>query len=124
MKFKKFLKKLGIVILSVVVALGLFWAVVNIIPSAKVVDENPWIATDKPMISAHRGGAALNPENTKMAFDYVIKETTYSDAVEFDVKLCKEDENGKAEIVIVHDDTINKVALPEGSDSVYVQSRN
>ena len=120
MKFKKFLRKLGIVALSFVVFLGLFWAVVNIIPSAKVVEENPWIASDKPMISAHRGGAELNPENTKMAFDYVINETTYTDAVEFDVKLCKEDANGKSEIVIVHDDTLNNVALPEGSEPVYV----
>jgi hypothetical protein len=39
MKFKKFLKRLGVVVLSIVVALGLFWAVVNIIPSTKVVEE-------------------------------------------------------------------------------------
>jgi glycerophosphoryl diester phosphodiesterase len=52
-----------------------------------------------------------------MAFDYVIKETSYTDAVEFDVKLTKE---GDDRIVIVHDDTINKVALPEGSDPVSV----
>ena len=48
-----------------------------------------------------------------MAFDYVILETSYCDAVEIDVKLTKDNE-----IVIVHDDSINAYALDEGSASV------
>ena len=54
----KKLKKAGIILGTIVLALGAFWGVVNIIPPKKVADSNsPWLAKDKPMISAHRGGA-------------------------------------------------------------------
>ena len=58
---------------------------------------------DKPIISAHRGGAELNPENTEKAFDYVILETNYTDAVEFDIRLTKDNV-----AVIIHDDYIDE----------------
>ena len=70
------LHKAGIIIGSIALTLGAFWGVVNIIPPKKVAEANNiWLAKDKPMISAHRGGAFLNPENTEKAFDHVIIKT-------------------------------------------------
>lgn len=103
----KKLKKAGIILGTIVLALGAFWGIVNIIPPKKVEDSNsPWLAKDKPMISAHRGGAFLNPENTEKAFDYVIIDTNYCDIVEIDVHRTKDNI-----IVINHDFTLDRVAL-------------
>jgi glycerophosphoryl diester phosphodiesterase len=103
------MKKLLKVLLIILASLGIFWGVVNIIPPHKVVEENTWRKTEDVLISAHRGGAELNPENTKMAFDYVIKETSYCDIIEIDVWKTSDDV-----IVITHDPTLNHVAcIPE-----------
>lgn len=111
---KKFLK----VLLCIGIVLGLFWGVVNIIPTHKAVeDTNPWRKEDKVLISAHRGGSELNPENTKMAFDYVIKTTSYTDIIELDVWLTKDNV-----LAINHDATVNRMALAEGSEDVEVSS--
>ena len=100
------MKNLLIILGSILGAIVLFWVIVNIIPCKKVIEENPFIAKDKTMISAHRGGAILNPENTQKAFDYVIKETTYTDIVEIDVRTTKD---GK--LVVIHDETINRTGI-------------
>lgn len=103
----KKLKKLGLILGTIVLVLGAFWGIVNIIPPKKVADSpNPWLAKDKPMISAHRGGAFLNPENTEKAFDYVIIDTHYCDIVEIDIHKTKDNI-----IVINHDPTLDRVAL-------------
>ena len=110
----KALKKLGIVLLSIVVVISLFFLVVNLIPAPKV-ESTPFTKTTHTLISAHRGGAELNPENTEMAFDHVILETSYCDAVEIDIKLTKD-----GRIVIVHDDTINAYALDSDAEPVSI----
>ena len=110
------MKKIWKVLLIIVLGLGLFWGVVNIIPAYEVVETNTWRKEDKVLISAHRGGAELNPENTKMAFDYVIKETTYSDIIEIDVWMTSDNV-----LVITHDETINRVAGIEDKDPVYIE---
>ena len=60
------------------------------------------------MISAHRGGAFLNPENTEKAFDHVIIETNYCDIVEIDIHKTKDNI-----LVINHDDTMDRMCLTE-----------
>ena len=105
----KKLHKAGIIIGSIALTLGAFWGVVNIIPPKKVAESNsPWLAKDKPMISAHRGGAFLNPENTEKAFDHVIIETNYCDIVEIDIHKTKDNV-----LVINHDDTMDRMCLTE-----------
>lgn len=66
MKKHKGLKITGIILAVLVV----FFVVVNIIPPAKNVESNPFVVGDgaRPMIAAHRGGGANNPENTMLAF--------------------------------------------------------
>lgn len=95
------MRKLIKVLFSIIMVAAVFWAVVNIIPTKKVAEDgkNPFIATDKTLISAHRGGAELNPENTKRAFDYVIEDTTYTDIVEIDVRTTKDGKIDRKSVV-------------------------
>ena len=104
------------VLLIIIGLLVSFWIVVNIIPTAKSIEKNPFMS-EKTLISAHRGGAHLNPENTKKAFDYVIKETTYTDIVEIDVRTTKE-----GELVIIHDDTVNRTGINGEVDPVKINN--
>ena len=103
------LKKTVIILGAIVLTLGAFWGVVNIIPPKKVLESpNPFIAKDQPLISAHRGGASLNPENTEKAFDHVIIETNYCDIIEIDVQKTKD-----KVLVISHDDSMDKMCLDD-----------
>ena len=103
----KKLQKVLLIIGIVLVSIGTVWMIISFIPpKAAVSGTNPWRKTDKTLISAHRGGANLNPENTEMAFDYVINETTYTDIVEIDIRVTKDNE-----LVIIHDDSINRTGI-------------
>ena len=99
--------KVFIAILCVMVTIGAFFGIVNHLPLKVVRGINNYLMKDRTFISAHRGGAYLNPENTEKAFDYVIKETTFSDFVEIDVHATKDDV-----LVINHDESINRTSLP------------
>src|SRR5918993_2831226 len=59
----------------------------------------PFFDRDSPMVVAHRGGCALGPENTIVAFDRGI--AAGADALELDVHLSAD---GIA--VVCHDDTL------------------
>ena len=108
-KLSKVLLILGIIFLVI----GALWMTISFIPPQKATEHNPW-RSDKTLISAHRGGANLNPENTKMAFDYVINDTKYTDIVEIDVRLAKSDDKDKEyELVIIHDASINRTGIDE-----------
>ncbi|WP_436343546.1 glycerophosphodiester phosphodiesterase [Natronorubrum sp. FCH18a] len=56
---------------------------------------------------AHRGFAATAPENTIAAIRTAAE---YADAVEFDVRRC-----GSGELVVIHDDTIDRVTGSDGT---------
>ncbi|ELY38390.1 glycerophosphodiester phosphodiesterase [Natronorubrum tibetense] len=56
---------------------------------------------------AHRGFAATSPENTIAA---IRSAAEYADAVEFDVRRC-----GSGELVVIHDDTIDRVTGSNGT---------
>jgi glycerophosphoryl diester phosphodiesterase len=60
-----------------------------------------------PIIYAHRGGAALRPENTIAAFDHGIE--CGADGLEFDVHLSKD-----GVVVIHHDDTLERTTGASG----------
>lgn len=104
------------IIIGILCALVLFWVVVNIIPANKVCEENPWLGNGTTLISAHRGGSKLNPENTEKAFDYVILETDYCDIIEIDIQYTKD-----GVLVIHHDDYVNRMALEDQENKVYLK---
>jgi glycerophosphoryl diester phosphodiesterase len=61
----------------------------------------------RPLVYAHRGGAALRPENTLAAFDHGL--TLGADGLEFDVHLSRD---GVA--VVHHDDTLDRTTDATG----------
>lgn len=94
-----------LVIACVAGAAAIFWCVINLIKPAKTCKNNPFIF-GKTLISAHRGGSKINPENTERAFDHVILETDYSDIVEIDIRKTKDNI-----LVICHDDHIDRTGI-------------
>ena len=74
MKRKKLITTL-IILGSIAALIGVFEAVVNIIPPSKVVEHNVFIKdkdATKPMLAAHRGGSMNNPENTLKAYKAAV----------------------------------------------------
>ncbi len=102
--------KIFAVILAVIV---LFFAVINIIPPKKNVENNPFVVKDGalPMIAAHRGGGENNPENTMLAFREAVK--TYKvDIIESDLYLTKD-----GHLVYNHDSYIDRTSNVNGNMS-------
>ncbi len=106
----KALKIIGI-ILAVLV---LFFAVVNIIPPKKNIENNPFIVEEGalPMVAAHRGGGANNPENTMLAFEEAVK-TIGVDIIESDLYLTKD-----GYLVYNHDSYIDETCNVNGDISL------
>lgn len=101
---KKLYKRLTIVG-SIIGAIGLTLAILNIVPPKKVLDgkPNPFIIEEgsRPMIAAHRGGKNLNPENTFKAIDYSVEHFDI-DIIEMDLCLTKDDK-----LILNHNMTID-----------------
>lgn len=91
------------IIFGIIIFIVMFMVVINIIPPAKVTEDNPFITTvDKgPMLAAHRGGKVLNPENTMKAFETSVNEYDV-DILEMDLCLTKDEK-----LVIIHNLYIN-----------------
>lgn len=84
-------QKALIIIASILAAILIFFLVINLIPPAKNVEENPFVVGEGslPMVAAHRGGGECNPENTMLAFREAVK--TYKvDIIESDLYLTKD----------------------------------
>ena len=104
------LKIIGIVLLVI----ALFFAVINIIPPKKNVNNNPFIVgeDDLPMIAAHRGGGNCNPENTLLAFRQAVN--TYGvDIIESDLYLTKD-----GYLVYNHDSYVDETSNVNGDISL------
>lgn len=121
----KLLKK---AIIAAIVVVFLF-AGYALIPSKKVIDKNLIIekvekakensnANDDILIMAEKGGYLLNPENTKRAFDSSVKDSTV-DIIELDIRTTAD-----GHLVIIEDETINRVALDEDAEPLYVNKTN
>ncbi len=104
---KTFLK-----ILCAILALGI---VVIVVPSVigkisdgKAIDKsqitNPYITEEKALVSAHRSGGDIAPENTMAAFINCIEsEDFHVDIFEFDLHITKD---GK--LILLHDSTLDR----------------
>ena len=110
MKKHPVLKVFGI-ILSVIIV---FFAVINIIPPKKNVENNPFLVGKNglPMIAAHRGGGANNPENTLLAFREAVK-TIGVEILESDLYLTKD-----GYLVYNHDSYIDETCNINGDISL------
>ena len=105
-KQRKALRVIGIILATLCV----FFAVINIIPPKKNVENNPFIVGEGelPMIAAHRGGGECNPENTMLAFREAVN--TYEvEIIESDLYLTKD-----GYLVYNHDDYIDETCNVNG----------
>ena len=96
-----------IIIGSIAALIGTFMLTINIIPPAKVIENNVFIRdkdATKPMLAAHRGGAITNPENTLKAYKSAVADFQI-DIVESDIWLTKDEK-----IVFSHDGTIDRMS--------------
>lgn len=103
---KKIFKTL-IIIGSIIAFVGVFEAVINIIPPEKVVEHNVFIKdknASRPMLAAHRGGSLNNPENTLKAFKAAVNNYG-NDIIESDIWLTKDEK-----IVFSHDKSIDRMS--------------
>ena len=67
---------------------------------------NAYIIDGKPLISAHRAGGDLAPEETLMAFEKCMAPTDYRvDIVEFDLHITKDNQ-----LVLLHDATVDRTS--------------
>ena len=103
-----------IVLGSVLAAILLFFTVINVIPPAKNVENNPFVVEkgELPMIAAHRGGAANNPENTLRAFREAVQ-TIGVDIIESDLYLTRD-----GYLVYNHDSYIDETCNVNGDISL------
>ena len=103
---KKIFKTL-IIIGSIIALVGVFEAVINIIPPEKVIENNVFIKdknASRPMLAAHRGGSLNNPENTLKAFKAAVNNYG-NDIIESDIWLTKDEK-----IVFSHDKSIDRMS--------------
>jgi glycerophosphoryl diester phosphodiesterase len=72
----------------------------------------PYVTHEGPLFFAHRGGAALAPENTLAAFERGV--ALGADALELDIQTTRE-----GEIVVIHDWTVDRTTDGAGPVSGY-----
>jgi len=110
LKKHRALKIFGIILATVM----LFWATINLIPPKKNVESNPFIVGkgELPMIAAHRGGGACNPENTMLAFREAVN-TFGVEIIESDLYLTKD-----GYLVYNHDSYIDETCNVNGDISL------
>lgn len=76
-----------------------------------VVPERPYKSFlakgDRPLVIAHRGGAALAPENTMIAFEK--SQSIGVDVIEYDVHMSKD-----GQLVVIHDETVDRTTNGKG----------
>jgi glycerophosphoryl diester phosphodiesterase len=68
---------------------------------------HPFFAASRPLVFAHRGGSALAPENTIVAFDNGL--ALGADGLELDVHLSRD-----GAVVVHHDRTLNRTTTLSG----------
>ena len=102
------------ILAAILAAVVAFFAVVNLIPPQKSVAENPFIVGEGnlPMIAAHRGGGANNPENTMLAFRQAVTAIGV-DIIESDLYLTKD-----GYLVYNHDEYIDETCNVNGDISL------
>lgn len=117
---KRALIAVGSIILVLAVLVGGFYLIVSHDwskePPVSVAEEdNPYIAQNgQTMVSAHRSGGGIAPENTMMAFKNCVENGSFAiDIFEFDLHITKD-----GELVLLHDETLDRT-----SDSVEVFGR-
>lgn len=106
-------KKTLIMVGAIVLAIAMFFVIINVIPPKKNVGNNPFVVGEGklPLIAAHRGGKINNPENTMLAFREAVL-TIGVDIIESDLYLTKD-----GYLVYNHDSYIDETCNINGDIS-------
>ena len=111
-RWKKALKTAGIVVLVLALLIALvFWAVTKDTPRVEPVEtdgaQNPLITPlGVTMLSGHRAGGGIAPENTMAALKNCVESDAYElDIFEFDLHLTAD-----GELVLLHDATLDRTS--------------
>ena len=107
-------QKALVIVAGVLAAILLFFLIINLIPPAKNVEQNPFVVGEGklPMVAAHRGGGECNPENTMLAFREAVK--TYKvDIIESDLYLTAD-----GYLVYNHDAYVDETCTVNGDISL------
>ena len=103
---KTALKVIGIILAVVVVFVGVYAALMAWTPAAMTYsgEINPYITTDAALVSAHRSGGGIMPENTMLAFESCMNSKDFNtDIFEFDLHITKDNK-----LILLHDDTLDR----------------
>lgn len=102
------LRKIGRVILGIIVVLGVAFLVLAFIN--RPIECNAFICPAEPLVMAHRGGRGLWPENTFYAFEH---------AVDLGVDVLEMDIHSTADglLVTMHDETVDRTT--DGSGPIH-----
>ena len=108
---KRIIKTFGKIIsavLALAVVIIVIPSVIGKISAGKAPDKanitNPYITEEKALVSAHRSGKDIAPENTMAAFQYCIETEDFNvDIYEFDLHITKD---GK--LILLHDSTLDR----------------
>lgn len=108
---KKALLRVGIAVIVVAVIVGAALLVIthdfNDKLEAVEASANPYIVkTGETMVSAHRSGGGIAPENTLMAFENCAQSSSFAiNIFEFDLHITKD-----GELILLHDDTFDRTS--------------
>ncbi|HIQ06783.1 MAG TPA: glycerophosphodiester phosphodiesterase [Anaerolineae bacterium] len=99
---KRALRRTVIMLLVIAVVMAIY-RLLTIHP----LPQKPYLALNRPMILAHRGGMALMPENTLEAFQNAL--AVGADALELDIH-----SSADGELVVIHDETVDRTTDGHG----------
>lgn len=95
--------------LTALVVLGSCWIVLRWASAgAEPLSPHPFFAQPGPWVIAHRGGAALRPENTLVAFEHA--RSLGVDVLELDVRRSRD-----GALVVIHDPTVDRTTDGHGA---------
>lgn len=98
-----------IFVLTVIIICGV---VCRLLPGEKAdytKTTNTYITEDKALVSAHRSGKDIAPENTMLAFETCIESEDFDvDIFEFDLHITKD-----GQLILLHDDTLDRTTDSE-----------
>ncbi len=96
-----------VIILIPVAVFGISAATCTFSPGKKAAAAditNPYITAEKSLVSAHRSGGGIAPENTMMAFKNCIENEDFNvDVFEFDLHITKD-----GQLILLHDETLDR----------------
>ena len=75
--------------------------------TGRAIEPTPYFQGPKPMVIAHRGGSALRPGNTLLAFEHALD--LGADVLEMDIRLSQD-----GVPVVIHDPTVERTTDGQG----------